>query len=166
MSKKISDLFNILDEYTESIIIKELGKMVAPINIETIIQNYGIQIFKRSISSNESGAIVIKDNESGMIINQNEPINRQRFTMAHELGHFISYRLQGKTGEIIEFRNGTSSLGTNIEEIFANKFAASILMPKTLIINMLNVTDDIVKLAFAFGVSKKAMENRFKNLLA
>lgn len=164
-NKTISELFNIVDEYTESIILKELGELTAPVKIETIVKNYGIQVFKNKMGDSESGAIIINDDSSGIVVNSDESLTRQRFTIAHEFGHFISYKLQGKTGEIVEFRDGMSSLGTNMEEVFANKFASAILMPKKLLLNMLEVVDDIGKLAHLFDVSKKSVENRLKNLI-
>ncbi|MCC2624899.1 MAG: hypothetical protein K0R14_772 [Burkholderiales bacterium] len=166
MVKSVKELFPIIDDYAELIIVKELEELKAPVNIEQIVKNYGIQVYKESMEENQSGAIVINDNASGMIINKDDSLSRQRFTMAHELGHFISYKLQNKTGEIIEFRDGTSSLGTNLEEIFANKFAASILIPKTLLVSLIGSMEvNIEELSNIFEVSQQSLEFRIKNLL-
>lgn len=161
--KQLYELYPILENYTEKIIKEELGKITLPIDIEKIIQNYGIDLYKMNMSDNESGAITIKKDKCGIAINEKNSEIRQRFTMAHEFGHFISYRYQRKTGEIVEFRDGTSSLGINIEEIFANKFAALILMPKSVMISLVRHLNN-KELATVFLVSEKAVTNRIRNL--
>lgn len=161
MKNKLQDLYPILDEYTENIILKELGDIRLPIDIEKIIDNYGITLKKKSIPNDAiDGAIKIAEDFAIMVINtHNNAEVRQRFTMAHEFGHFISYQYQGKTGEITEFRDGTSSIGINAEEIFANKFAASILIP----ISKLKKLDLSSPKAFeAFQVSSQAFAIRIK----
>lgn len=169
MVKSVTDLFSIIENYTESIVVRELGGLKAPIDIKTIVKNYGIKVITEDMDKDKSGVIVIEENKSGIIINKSDSWCRQRFTLAHEFGHFISYKLQNKTGSIIEFRDGRSSLGFNEEEIFANKFAAAILMPRSLLIGLLNMVDGdnyINSIAKVFDVSEKALEIRIKNLLS
>lgn len=132
MEKRITDLLPIVDNYTESIIMKEIGSLGLPIEIDQIIRKYGIVKKESKLPENEFGAIVINDDFSAMIINETDHVTRKRFTAAHELGHFISYRYRGLTGTRIDKRDSRSSNGTDIEEIFANKFAAAILMPKSI----------------------------------
>jgi Zn-dependent peptidase ImmA (M78 family) len=164
MAKKTSDLLPIVENYAESIIMKEIGSLELPIDITKIIRNYGIEQRLCELPDNEAGAIIISEDFSAMLINQKDNLKRQRFTAAHELGHFISYRYRGETGTRIDRRNLDSSSGKDIEEIFANKFAAAILMPITMVKKALNITEDIIKLAILFNVSAEAMENRIKNI--
>ena len=60
--------------------------------------------------------------------------NRKRFTLAHELGHYI-YRMErghfdDEEIDHVEHRNQDSRKGKNVEEVSANCFAASLLMPQ------------------------------------
>lgn len=162
MGKRISDLLPIVDSYAERIIEDALGSISIPVDIEKIAEFYGIQIFRDEMSEGESGAIVINQSDCGMLINQNDHTNRQRFTIAHEIGHFVSYKYQGQTGERIDFRNLESSFGKDLEEIFANKFAAAILMPISIISEIKNRSK--IELANEFNVSTAAIENRIKNV--
>ncbi len=162
MEKKISDLLPIVDKYAESIIMQALGSISIPIKIEEIASFYGIQIFRDEMNEGESGAIVINEDNCGMLINQADHLNRQRFTVAHEFGHFISYKYQNRTGERIDRRNLESSFGIDLEEIFANKFAAAILMPISTFTQAKN--NDKMELARMFQVSIAAIENRMKNV--
>lgn len=163
MVKSLYELFPILDDYAESIIKKELGTISTPVDIEKIVDNYGICISKEKMEDYQSGAIAIDEDTCGMVINSNDAEVRQRFTIAHEFGHFVSYKYQGKTGNITEYRDSTSSLGNNIEEVFANKFAAAVLIPKKLFLSLYQYTDE-KELANIFNVSDACIRNRVKNL--
>ncbi len=58
---------------------------------------------------------------------------RQRFTIAHELGHFFLHRASSTVfvdAAPIFFRDESSSNGSQREEIEANAFAAELLMPE------------------------------------
>lgn len=61
-----------------------------------------------------------------MIINSLHHPHRQRFTIAHEIGHRVKHTRELSSFEDKTFfRNGDS----NLIEIQANKFAAELLMP-------------------------------------
>lgn len=160
---KLKELYPLLEEYTQKIILNELGELKAPIDIEKIIEEYGIEVIRGEFEQNESGAIKIVEWGARIVVNSTEPVVRQRFTLAHELGHYISYRVQKKTGTIVEYRDGTSSLGSSEEEVFANRFAASILMPIPIISHMIGKTDDLSEIARNLNVSKEALTHRIKN---
>lgn len=77
--------------------------------------------------------------ESGrpeIVINGNEPIYRQRFTIAHELGHIILHwkwlpgkKLDPKLAEITYRSERGYSPFEKKREIQANEFAAELLLP-------------------------------------
>ena len=123
----------------------------------------------------------LPDDISGMIeptgtgthkitVNQEHPFTRQRFTIAHELGHFLLHERLIGSGIDDDRAYRSSSAGryynTDIgpkEETGANKIAATILMP----IELVNArrAEGIVgvgQLAEEFGVSKHAMSIRLK----
>ena len=83
---------------------------------------------------------------------------RDRFTVAHEFGHYFLHARQGKT-PIIAFRRGSGRV-----EWEANWFAAALLMPSKEFAAALKKTQDISKIANSFGVSTDAAEIRRKAL--
>jgi Zn-dependent peptidase ImmA (M78 family) len=113
------------------------------------------------------GAVVIG-------INANHAVTRQRFSIAHELGHLVLH--QSEAFHIderfpMDFRDERASQGTDEREIEANQFAAELLMPEVMLktaIRKLPTTvdgDDAVDiLAEQFGVSAKAMAIRLSAL--
>lgn len=107
-------------------------------------------------------------------VNSLHPKSRQRFTIAHELGHLELH----ETGEIhidhrflARRRDGVSSLAIDQDEIEANNFAAELLMPKFMLENDLaklqvDYEDEELPrwLADRYKVSLQAMAIRLSNL--
>lgn len=82
---------------------------------------------------------------------------RDRFTIAHELGHYFLHYLYPKKGEAMSFGRGAR----NRAETQANVFAASLLMPADLFCDAHHrLGSDWWALADAFGVSPRAAEVR------
>lgn len=92
--------------------------------------------------------------------NVTEPAVRQRFTVAHELGHFAL----GHEDAPRDAGNFQSS--GDFRERQANKFAAELLMPTSLVNHYFNngYANSVEALASMFGVSKDAMGYRLINL--
>lgn len=95
-------------------------------------------------------------------INEWEAPVRQRFTLAHELGHYAL----GHDNAPRDTPESFSSRAKNPKEREANQFAAELLMPSAAVDNL--VTSGLYKsvddLAKAFNVSKVAMTYRINNL--
>ena len=104
---------------------------------------------------------------------RNTPANRQRFSIAHEIGHFVLH--EGDTyidnGYRVQFRDLESGSGTKGEEMDANAFAAALLMPAEWVKDAFyqqpfDLTEDGVlrMLAQKFQVSTQAMSYRLMRL--
>jgi len=100
--------------------------------------------------------------------------NRQRFTIAHECGHLWLHNDEVHIDRSfrIKKRDAVSSLAIDPDEIEANRFAAELLMPYTMLKNDLLDYDidveneqDIHELAKRYEVSIQAMTHRITNIL-
>lgn len=122
-----------------------------------------------------SGLLVIKGDMVTLGVNKIHHPNRQRFMIAHELGHFLLHRQDSNIfvddEPVVLFRDQTASEGTKNQEIEANAFAASLLMPEKIIREQLaqqpiDAFDDgsMKQLAAQFGVSVRAMTIRLTKL--
>ncbi len=161
-------------ENITSKIINDLGiSTPRGINIEKIAKHLNVDVKAEDLDSDISGLFVIKNNKPYIRYNKSESINRKRFTIAHELGHYVLHRdskpLFVDKNEKIMYRNLDSSTGEIRKEREANAFAASLLMPKVFIQTTINSapknTNDIVSyLADKFKVSEQAMNFRLANL--
>ena len=146
----------------------------APVPVEEIAQSRGCTIVPASL--NDVSGILVRSAESVTIgVNSRHSQTRKRFTIAHELGHLLLHRGQEVRYDHsfrYSLRSGVSSTGTDIEEIEANFFAASILMPDNLLKNdpraeFIDMNDEsaVRELAAEFKVSQQAMALRLARLL-
>ena len=144
----------------------------APINVFKIAENLGIKVNFDNLDSDTSGVMLHKKNKTSVAINSSHHINRQRFTLAHEIGHYLLHLSDHEDEKIFIdkrfFRNSESSKGSTKLEIEANAFAASLLMPKKLIKESIQnpvISDmDIFRLAHQYEVSEQAMTLRLVKL--
>ena len=156
-------------------ILDQLKITRAPIDPEMIANYFGIKIQYEPLQGDISGCL-LRDKKDGAIIGVNSlhHENRQRFTIAHELGHYLLHK-----GELtfidrkfnrINFRSGSSASTDDIEEIEANKFAGELLMPEEFLSKDILASDDIEKgdlqeeLAQKYRVSKQAITIRLVGL--
>jgi Zn-dependent peptidase ImmA (M78 family) len=153
-------------EQITSQIVSKLNLSI-PINVEDIAKSLSVQI-KKTPSKDFSGLLFRKNEVAFMAINNEESLVRQRFTIAHELGHFF---LHEDKNTFIEFRNREGNIIKNRKEREANQFAASLLMPraflekdiKCLPTNSISETE-INYLSQRYKVSEESMTYRLINL--
>lgn len=141
----------------------------APVPVDGILTELGLGPVYRSYPNAISGKIVRSDTPAGytIIINDRQHLNRRRFTMAHELGHYLYHRdlLQLGVGDTLAYRaEGSGTPNDKIgpqQETEANRFAANLLMPSHLIASLRaeGVTKPLV-LAERLGVSEAAIRIR------
>ncbi len=137
-----------------------------PVDPFVIAQKLGIKAYAAGLDEGISGMLVKRAGEDPEIyVHASDSPNRRRFTCAHELGHYYKRSATGDTEwEYVEHRDLLTSAGNDPEEIYANKFAASLLMPREEVQQRCNEGHGIPTLAYEFGVSEDAMRFRLVNL--
>jgi Zn-dependent peptidase ImmA (M78 family) len=153
-----------------------------PVPVEDVAKRLGLNVIAFDLGSDVSGVLHIKKENSSIGYNPNESKVRQRFTIAHELGHFILHHEADKVFidnekyyQLIKFRSEKTNLSPEDykHEKEANAFAAALLMPQGLVKQELasyvgfDLSDSsmITDLAKKFEVSTQAMSFRIINLL-
>lgn len=112
-----------------------------------------------------SGSIKkLRDGTYLISVNGNHSDNRKRFTIAHELAHFLLHKdIIDRKGLVDDamYRSGAS----REEEYQANRMAAELLMPKSLVVSFWNahVRSPSI-LAKVFGASEEAVNIRLQQL--
>ncbi len=146
-----------------------------PVPVERIAQLRGARLKYVHHDSETSGLLYKEINQIIIGINAAHPKNRQRFTIAHELGHL---ELDDKADVHVDRdfpvyrRDARSSQAIDPIEIEANAFAAELLMPAFMLERDLQDTiidfedDKLVRsLADRYQVSAQAMTIRLLNLI-
>ena len=164
-------------------ILDQFGVRTSPVPVDKIAKGLGAQLRFSPLDPQLAGMIYISDDTPIIGVNSLQHPNRQRFTIAHEIGHLELHRhmISGKVHVDKDFpvqfaglnRDGNSALGTEKIEVEANQFAAELLMPTALLSQALagkpfDIDDEgpIDELARKFRVSRQALEYRIRNLAA
>jgi Zn-dependent peptidase ImmA (M78 family)/transcriptional regulator with XRE-family HTH domain len=138
-----------------------------PIPIGDLVAGCGVLILPWSFE-NVDGLVVDLDDGVAIGINSAQSSNRRRFTLGHELGHY----LLGHTERFhVDFGGDLSStaIGEHPDydwraERDANDFAANLLMPAPMLRHEYSTTQDVASLATRFRVSPSAMGYRLASL--
>lgn len=158
-------------------LLKKFKINTVPTPIESIAEKLGIIIQKEDFDGDLSG-ILFRDPDGVIIgVNSLHSNPRRRFTIAHEIGHYILHKgdpVHIDRGFRVNFRDSKSSMAIDFEEIEANAFAAALLMPEKKVIETvkkkfkegidLEDNTELKKIADEFEVSQQAMLIRLVNL--
>lgn len=143
-----------------------------PVKLGQLAKELGVSIKVSSLGTGISGQISREGNQYVIRVNRNEARERQRFTIGHELAHYLLHRPiidsdpEGIKDTVL-YRSGASER----VEFEANRLAAEIVMPMRLVEKELRdtfggvVTEATIEgLASRFEVSKAAMEIKLSTL--
>lgn len=131
-----------------------LLNIVKALNIQVKTANFGKYIDKISGAVRRKPAAII-------YLNETHSKERQTFTLAHELGHFVLEHGDGLKLRIDKYNYHTNDKAAK-EETEANYFAATLLMPKIEFLSVLEKAVSISEIAGYFAVSKSAVINRIR----
>jgi len=166
-------------------LLQKCEQISIPVDPERIAQFLGIRVVAYPMGNKVSGMLAIESTGATIGYNEIESKHRQRFTIAHELGHFILHNNQDTSRVFVDnqfkvdqyiqvlFRKNedTEEPITAQMEIEANNFAAALLMPEApLLVEIekmeFDLGDDnaLKDLSEKFNVSSSAMYYRLLNL--
>jgi len=159
-------------------LIASLGITQAPVPVEDVAKHLGLRVISMDLEEDVSGLLITKPDMSCIVIRKSDGVSRQRFSIAHEVGHFV-LRHQFEAGQHVHVDRGfrvshrdkRSSSGTDLREIEANQFAAALLMPSSIMEDTIKALgsedlsdEDVTNLAQQFNVSEQAMTIRLSVL--
>lgn len=167
-----------LPEREATRILAKQGVKSVPVPVDRIAEALGAAVAHQALSDGEISGMLYRDGVRTVIgVNSNHALKRQRFTIAHEIGHLVLHKgrpVLVDTSVRVNWRDDTSSKASDREEIEANAFAAELLMPQKLVRHEIErllkkdrkiVDRKLTKvLAEAFDVSVDAMNYRLINL--
>ncbi len=140
-----------------------VGSLKTPsqIHVLEICKQLGVKVFFRNFAEID-GLLVRKGDETFIAVNENRTFARKRFTIAHEIGHFLMHK-----GESFDL----SGKGDPKIEREADIFATNLLMPSAMIREIHNQfsslstgMDTVSEMAWIFRVSNEAMKFRLFEL--
>lgn len=157
-------------------VLEEFGIKTAPIPVDKIAKALGAVLRFSPLDQELSGMVYVKDGVPVIGVNALHHPNRQRFTIAHEIGHLLLHRdLISENVHVdkqfrVLMRGEHSATGLEAIEVQANQFASELLIPSSLFdptkISPSDIDDDaqLDDLAKKFKVSRQMLEYRISNL--
>ena len=135
-----------------------------PVKLGELAKRLGVKVLLSTLPRGTSGQIGREDGEFVIRINRHEARHRQRFTLAHELAHFLLHRdritADGGWSENVLLRSGQPAS----IEYEANRLASDLVIPSSQLAKATAdysgpMTSEVIEdLARRFGVSTAAME--------
>lgn len=158
------------------------GDLVLPIDVDQVARRLNINVINDPTLHADGviGKICFKNDQATVRLNPKENTYepRRRFTLAHEIGHFVLHR-NDKEGFVDSRKTMSRSASYwDAYESEANRFAATLLMPEDLVfkktlyvlkkqketIGEIDKERFISRMARIFDVSRLSMEYRLRRL--
>lgn len=150
---------------------EEHGLFSFPLDVVELAKRMGIVVVNEELDEHISGKLCHEESPQGkaspgiwkIYLNKLQTEQRRRFTLAHELAHFVLHRGKADVFEDDVFYRSEVS---NLEEWQANRFAGELLMPKEEVKLFLreNGGCNMEDIARHFDVSTIAARVRLKQL--
>lgn len=159
-------------------VLQRTGTYRVPVPVEVVALRHGLEVEAAALGDGVSGVLIVQGDRGSIGYNETHAAARQRFSIAHELGHFVLHRNEPETANLfidkkfaIFLRDEQSAEGAELREIQANHFAAALLMPadalrKEIASGEFDLVDDdsLAELAERFEVSARALSIRLATL--
>lgn len=165
-SKMNSEEWQLLEENERAIIAASQEHV--PVSLNRIAEGLGLKVLAATLPPGVSGEL--RPSQTGHVIrvNRHDSKARQRFTVAHEIAHYLLHKEHIGDGisDDALYRSGLSDW----REAQANRLAADIIMPADKVGAAYareqgqSAEDAIERLAREFNVSKAAMKIRLEQL--
>ncbi|MBV6795687.1 ImmA/IrrE family metallo-endopeptidase [Xanthomonas euvesicatoria] len=143
--------------------LADAGLLTVPVNILAIAEFLGLEVIEEPMADDLSGYLEVRSGTWVVGVNSLHHRNRKRFTIAHEIAHYVLHSALQKSFHDQTFtrRNDTP----NPMEREADRFAAQLLMPEDEVRKLIaSGVTTLSGLATNFGVSALAMKYRVQNL--
>jgi len=137
-------------------LLKTTYRLRAPVDPIAIAQELGIQVLQGELDRDRLGGLVIKPGEEPKIyMNQLDLLIRRRFTCALELGYYVRHSAETKEYGRVDRRSDRSKAEQDPESVYAEEFAACLLLPARDVKVMVELGVDELEMALRFRVSRE-----------
>ncbi len=108
-------------------LLTSLGIKTPPVDVELVALSLNFIVLPCDLPTIADGRMEVRDGKKYIVVNQNHPRVRQRFTTAHEIGHFVNGHDASTymTDDAFDYRKKDHQ-----QEKEADRFAAELLMSR------------------------------------
>ena len=153
-------------------LVAEHGSASLPVDPEKVAQNLGAMVIHQPTPADLSGMLLRRDGQIVIGLNANLPEARQRFALAHLVGHLHLHHSRELLLDTVDrySHDSLASMPTDREEAEANRFAGALLAPEGVVRRMAAEADFataselVALLAPQFGLTEATMGYRLISL--
>ena len=70
-------------------VLRSAGALSVPVDLDRVAAALGVRVHQEEFEDQVSGVLIVKGAERHIMVNKAHHANRQRFSIAHELGHLL-----------------------------------------------------------------------------
>lgn len=134
-----------------------------PLDVRAVAEYLGLEVVEEPMDDDLSGYLEVRGGQWVVGVNAFHHENRKRFTIAHEIAHFMLHSSQQPSFHDRTFARRATDPSAMERE--ADRFAAELLMPAPMVRKMISSgLTSLSSLAERFRVSALAMKYRVQNL--
>jgi len=161
-----------IEEQASKLLAQTGADLGAPVDPVAVANELGLKVYNATFADEGiHGLIAKRPSNTSIYVNVNDRPVRKRFTVAHELGHFVLHLAAGE-GEFIDTQDNFRTVqdpdmpwdDARRAEWEANVFASALLMPREAVLRAWAEISDPEGMAAFFQVSQQAMTFRLDSL--
>lgn len=146
-------------------ILKATFRLRPPVDPIVIAQELGIRVLEGALDRDKLGGLVMEPGEEPQIyMNELDLLVRRRLTCAIELGHYIRRSARTERYGRVDLRSDRPDVERDPELVYAEEFAACLLVPDGDARLMTELGLDELEMALRFRVSRELVRLRLNEL--
>lgn len=130
-----------------------------PVDPVSVARTLGLSVFSAQLADDVFGMLVGGEAGTDIYLDKDQPRARFRFSCAHEIGHYVLRAADVANGGAFIDRRSDQDRGSP-DEVYANEFAGSLLMPEAVFVAAAMEGEDDFDLMRRFEVSLDAIRYR------
>jgi hypothetical protein len=140
-------------------------RLDVPVDSAALANELGVQTLVITMKEGTLGGLLMKPGEDPkIVVNRRDGYLRQRLTCAVELGHYLRRSTETNDYERVDRRGSGARSPRGIDGIYAQEFAACLLMPRRDVEILSELEMDDLQMALYLKVPREAMQIRLKDL--
>lgn len=146
-------------------VLKATFRLRVPVDPIAIAQELGVQVLEGELDRDRLGGLVMEPGQEPKIyMNQLDLLIRRRLTCAVELGHYLRRSAETNSYGRVDRRSDHSNGEQDPESVYAEEFAACLLVPDLDVKLMIELGVDDLEMALRFRVPRELVQVRLNDL--
>lgn len=146
-------------------VLRATFRLVVPIEPVAIAQELGVRVLEADIDQDKLGGLLMRPGEEPKIyMNRDDGLIRRRLTCALELGHYVRHSVRTNLFGRVDRRSDRSNSAEDPKLVYAEEFAACLLVPDLEVRVMAELGIDDLEMALRCQVPREVVQLRLNDL--